>query len=89
MEKSNVIEMLKSGVAEVVFTKKDGTERFMTCTLKEDMLPTQTDVEETIQKKTPNPSVLAVYDTEVSGWRSFRWDSVKTVNGESFVYREE
>jgi hypothetical protein len=44
--------------------------------LKADLLPAQTDLEEAVQKKTPNPDVLAVWDVEASGWRSFRWDSI-------------
>jgi hypothetical protein len=46
------------------------------CTLKADLLPAQTDLEEAVQKKTPNPDVLAVWDTENQGWRSFRYDSI-------------
>ena len=40
--------------------------------------------EEEIQKKTkkPNPDVLAVYDVNAPGWRSFRWDSVTDFNAE-------
>jgi hypothetical protein len=67
---------LHNGVVEVLFLKKDGTERRLICTLKADLLPAQTDLEEAVQKKTPNPDVLAVWDTENQGWRSFRWDSI-------------
>lgn len=67
---------LHEGIVEVVFIKKDGTERKMKCTLKADLLPAQTDLEEAVQKKTPNPAVLAVWDLENEGWRSFRYDSV-------------
>lgn len=67
---------LLSDVVEVLFVKKDGTERRMVCTLKPDLLPAQTDVEEQVQKKTPNPDVLAVWDLENQGWRSFRYDSI-------------
>ena len=69
-------ELLLKGAVEVLFVKKDGTERRMTCTLKPDLLPQQTDLEEQVQKKTPNPDVLAVWDLEANGWRSFRYDSI-------------
>lgn len=69
-------QALFSDVVEVLFVKKDGTERRMVCTLKPDLLPSQTDLEEAVQKKTPNPDVLAVWDLENKGWRSFRYDSV-------------
>lgn len=67
---------LHNGVVEVLFLKKDNTERRLVCTLKADLLPAQTDLEEAVQKKTPNPDVLAVWDIENNGWRSFRWDSI-------------
>lgn len=67
---------LHNGVVSVLFVKKDGTERKMLCTLKSDLLPAQTDLEESVQKKTPNPDVLAVWDVEAQGWRSFRFDSI-------------
>jgi hypothetical protein len=59
-----------------LFVKKDGTERQLICTLKPDLLPVQTDLEEAVQKKTANPDVLAVWDIENKGWRSFRYDSI-------------
>ena len=67
---------LQKGVVKVKFIKKDGTERNMLCTLNPDLLPAQVDLEESVQKKTPNPDVLAVYDVEKDGWRSFRYDSI-------------
>lgn len=76
MNKEAILRSLHLGVVQITFTKKDGTERVMECTLKEDMLPPQVDIEEAIQKKKPNPDVLAVWDVEKEGWRSFRWDSV-------------
>jgi hypothetical protein len=68
--------LLQEESVRVLFVKKDGTERIMYCTLKADLLPTQTDLEEAVQKKTPNPDVLAVWDLEAQGWRSFRYDSI-------------
>ena len=69
-------EILQNGIATVTFVKKDGTERKLRCTLSPDELPAQTDLEEAVQKKTPNTEVLAVWDLENKGWRSFRYDSV-------------
>lgn len=69
-------EKLHEGIVNVTFIKKDGTERKMRCTLKADLLPAQTDLEESVQKKAPNPEVLAVFDVEKDGWRSFRYDSI-------------
>ena len=79
INKENVISSLKEQVCKVVFTKANGDTRVMHATLKESMLPQQTDIEEQVQKKSkkPNPNVLAVFDVEAKGWRSFRWDSIK------------
>jgi hypothetical protein len=65
---------LEEGVVEVTFTKKDGTERVMNCTLLEDYLP-----ETTGAGRSSSSDAVAVYDVEAEGWRSFRWDSLKAV----------
>jgi len=68
-------DLLIERPVEIVFTKKDGTERIMKCTLQEKYLP------ETVGTGKPkNEDVLAVFDLENDGWRSFRWDSIKQVN---------
>ena len=72
--------VLQTGIANVTFVKKDGTQRNLLCTLLPSELPAQTDLEEAVQKKTPNPEVLAVWDLENKGWRSFRYDSVLGFN---------
>ncbi len=69
---------LEKEVVEIVFTKKDGSERVMKCTLKEDVLPMiQSDDGTSIRAK--SKETLAVWDIEAEGWRSFRWDSIKSV----------
>ena len=65
----------------VTFTKKDGTTRDMQCTLVEGRIPA--DKKPTSETSTANRknsgSAVAVFDTEKSEWRSFRWDSVTKV----------
>jgi hypothetical protein len=65
--------LLQEGVVSVLFKKKDGTERRMTCTLSSQFLPHK---EETLKPRHSNPDVLAVWDMEKEDWRSFRYDSV-------------
>jgi len=67
-------KLLAEYVVEVTFTKKDGTERVMNCTLIEDYLPETTGV-----GSAASLDALAVYDVDADGWRSFRWDSIKAV----------
>ena len=78
LTKEDIQTLLHQGVCEISFTKVNGEERIMRCTLKEDFLPAQIDIEEAIQKKSKksNPDVYAVYDVVAEGWRSFRWDSL-------------
>lgn len=71
-------EKLHEGIVQVVFEKKDGTERLMNCTLSEDIIPLM-DTKVVQTKRQSNPDVLAVWDNDANGWRSFRYDSIKTV----------
>jgi hypothetical protein len=86
MEKSKVLELLHENIVDIEFIKKDGTVRHMTCTLRPSSLPAQIDVEEHVQKKTPNANTLAVFDTINQGWRSFNWSSLMRVNGQLYEW---
>ena len=59
----------------VTFTKRDGTQRVMLCTLRPDYLPEQLDLEEHANS---HPDHVVVWDLEKKAWRSFRYDSVVT-----------
>lgn len=74
-------ELFKN-IVNVTFIKKDGTQRNMRCTLRPDLLPAQTDIEEAVSK-TPSATSLAVWDLEKEGWRSFRYDSIIGFSSES------
>ncbi len=83
MTRDDILKQLREGVITVIFTKVNGDERVMQATLKADLLPAV--VEKVLAEgepppapKKPNPSVLAVYDVNAPGWRSFRWDSLKS-----------
>ena len=83
-DKYELKEILSNTVSTVVFTKVDGTERELKCTLLPEYLPQKPVVEgqqlltEALPRK-ENPDTLAVWDMESNGWRSFRTDSVKAV----------
>ena len=77
-EKDWLINLLRSEIVELTFTKKDGTERIMKCTLSEQKIP-----EENLPKGTErakSDEAVAVFDLENQGWRSFRWDSLKNIS---------
>jgi hypothetical protein len=69
-----LIGLLKERNVEIIFTKKDGTERLINCTLKEGVVPV---VETSGRKKSED--ALPVFDVDLKEWRSFRWDAIKTV----------
>lgn len=71
---------LKENFVNIRFTKTDGTERKMLCTLKETELPkVEKDIEQKREKK-PNENVLAVWDLEKKAFRSFRLNSIIDYN---------
>ena len=88
--RSQVKDVLVKDVVEVTFTKINGDERIMTCTLQPDTLP-KVVVKEGEERnemgglkkerviKNPEKS-LAVYDTKAEGWRSFLIRNIKSVN---------
>jgi hypothetical protein len=63
----------------VVFTKKDGTEREMRCTLSESRIPSEKQPQSKETNSETSGSALRVFDEEKQEWRSFRWDSIKEV----------
>ena len=79
MNREEMISALKEDVCRVTFKKVNGDTRLMYCTLKSDFLPendrmvNEAGFEPT---KQVNEKVLAVWDIDVQGWRSFRIDSV-------------
>lgn len=70
--------MLKIGPATVTFTKKDGTERVMNCTLQEEQLPVVVLKEDSKPRKESTTS-LRVFDLEKNEWRSFTLKSVTRI----------
>jgi len=74
--KDALLEMLKNTVVEVTFTKLNGDERVMPCTMLECYLPP---AKEGAKEKKPNDKVISVWALEANGFRSFHYDRVKAV----------
>lgn len=72
--RDDLIALLQKEVVQVTFTKLDGDERVMPCTLIESFFPDPK--KETSQK---NDKVVAVWAIESKGFRSFRYDRVKSI----------
>lgn len=73
--KEDIKYALQRMVGEIRFTKVDGTERVLKCTLQPSVLPIVEEVEGKISKP-ENPNTLSVWDLENNGWRSFKIDSI-------------
>lgn len=76
-------DMLKTNIITLNFTKKDGTERVMRCTLQPDLLPKvehKTELKES--KPVTEQTAIPVYDLDAGGWRSFTLNTVKRVGFE-------
>jgi hypothetical protein len=78
ISKEALKQQLKEGTKTITFTKADGTQRVLRCTLQESALP-QVDASKVTTTKKQNDDALAVWDLDNAGWRSFRFDSVISV----------
>lgn len=76
MNRNELIEQLSTNICEVTFTKVNGEQRVMPCTLREDLLPARN---ESNTERKVNENVLSVWVTDANGWRSFRVDSVTDI----------
>ena len=74
-ERLTLTNLLKCSNMSVTFTKKDGTERVLNCTLQPQYLPESIEKEGILVR---NPDVQSVWSVGDSSWRSFRFDSVKS-----------
>lgn len=79
--KEELYKLLKHNIVEVTFTKLNGDERIMPCTLYEGMLPPATKDDPITQKKVREVSdkVIPVWAIESKAFRSFRYDRIKAV----------
>jgi len=81
-ERNTLLKDLQENVCEVFFTKVNGEKRAMRCSLREDLLPQSYALTEAAKVKdfhNKNENVLAVWDLQENGWRSFRIDSIEYV----------
>ena len=79
--RQELYELLSKEVVEVTFTKLNGDERTMPCTLIESFLPPAKKDDPMSQKKVREISdkVIAAWAVESKGFRSFRYDRVTKV----------
>jgi hypothetical protein len=78
LSKTNIMNMLHKGIVNVKFTKTDGTERDMKCTLMSEIVKPHE--KKTEREKKVNEDIISVWDIEKEGWRSFRYDSIISIH---------
>ena len=78
--REDLVDRLKQSVVNVIFTKADGSERTMNCTLKLENIPEDQHPKSAVKSESDQ---IRVFDTDIDAWRSFNFGSVKTIDGES------
>ena len=75
-------QQLQSGIARVNFTKVNGDQRSMLCTLLPGYIPAEevTEPTDATPGRTRSSNAISVWDVEKNGWRAFRLDSVQSVD---------
>jgi hypothetical protein len=73
-KRDDIIARLRNAPRRITFTKSDGSERVMLCTLEKAKVPK---VDEDYNNL-PGESVIA-WDLEKNGWRTFYVDTVKAI----------
>lgn len=72
----NIRTALREGIIFVTFTKLDGTERTIKCSLNQAYIPLEKMPKTTDNQRSDSDNTIAVWDIENEGWRSFRTDKV-------------
>jgi len=78
--RDGLVDMLRHNIVTVTFTKVNGEERIMKCTLLTDYIPNASTTNGQILLRESSSETLSVWDTEVNGWRSFKMNSVKSIS---------
>ena len=81
MKRDTLIKSLQKKAVRITFTKVNGEERVMDCTLQEHMIPPTK-----LSNRKENEEVLPVFDINKGEWRSFRMDSI--INIEQLQYQD-
>jgi hypothetical protein len=70
MTNEEILAKLHNEICEVTFEKRDGTERTMICTLKEEFLPYVSSVKPSEDRH--ENDYIPVFDLEERAWRAFK-----------------
>lgn len=77
ISRAEISNALREQNAEITFTKKDGTERIMKCTLRDGVaIPYE---KKTDRTREGIDNILPVWDMEANAWRSVNIETIKEV----------
>lgn len=76
VKKDELVDILKNDAMEIVFTKKDGSERTMTCSLQKEFLPA---INSDAKIKKENFDVLNVFDLDINEWRAITLKNILSI----------
>lgn len=82
MDIEELRDLLRKDIVTVTFTKKDGSRREMICTTISDYLPELSGLHSSV----PSDNLVTVWDLEQQGWRSFKFDSIQSIETDYFNY---
>tara|TARA_R110002074_G_scaffold103276_5_gene222960 strand:- start:305 stop:598 length:294 start_codon:yes stop_codon:yes gene_type:complete len=76
----NIVDQLRANVLQVTFSKVNGEERIMPCTLHTDYMPALSESKvQQVDEFSVNKSVIRAFAIDKQSWRSFRVDNVKAI----------
>lgn len=79
--RDGLIDLLRHNIVTVTFTKVNGEERIMDCTLQPSLIPNApTQNGELVVEGKATSNNIAVWDVKANGWRSFKVVNVKNVS---------
>ena len=78
--RDGLIDMLRNNVVTVTFTKVNGDERIMTCTLRSEHIPNAPKTNGEVVIKESKNNTVSVWDVNAQGWRSFKVENVKSIS---------
>lgn len=88
---SNLKAKLQTSWVDVVFRKADGSDRKMTCTTNFELIPEQfhpkkkDGEEKPVEQKAEVSNLFKVFEKD-NGWRSFRYNTLISIDGEEVIH---
>ncbi len=80
LNKYELKQILVNEVKTIIFTKVNGEEREMECTLISSYLPEiKKEPELLLENKKENDNLIIVWSIKDNGWRSIKLDSIKEI----------